>query len=93
MSDHYLKFVNEMEMLEAFSDISVGGDVPSRHNEAAIDIVGLIVDQPASIDFDGTVISEAIFVEGWHVNWYGHLPEEFGRYGIEAPATPARVRA
>jgi hypothetical protein len=98
--DHYLKFSDESEMLAVLFDAEIiqadedgNAIVPPYHKGAAIDVVGLIVDAPAVIDDDGNVITPATFVDGWHVNWRGDLPESLQGYAIDAPATPARVWA
>jgi hypothetical protein len=44
-------------------------------------------------DDDGNVTSEATFIDGWHVNWRGELPESLEAHEIESPTTPARVWA
>lgn len=98
--DHYLKFDDEQVMRAIFAglDILVQDErgewfVPAYHSGSAIDVVGLIVDAPAVLDEEGGIITGPTYVDGWHVNWRGDLPEELELYEIQTPATPARVWA
>lgn len=99
MSDHYLKFSDEAAMLAALETAGVlvaadgGQAVPPYHQGAAIDVVGLVVDTPATIGDAGTITTQATYADGWHVNWRGDLPEALTAYEIDAPATPYRVWA
>lgn len=95
--DKYLKFADEAEMFEAMrsSGLLVMDKIPVYHDLLTIDIVGMIVDTKPMTDEEGNAISEATFVDGWHVNIRtdGQLPEELKPFEIEVPATPARVWA
>lgn len=68
--------------------------LPHEYN---IDVVGLIVNKPAVIDMTDIenikVISDATFIDGWHVNIRGKYPENFEPYKINKPNRPIRVFA
>lgn len=100
MMDKYLKFDNEAAMLDAMRSAGVLADdgngneiVPYYHKGSSIDVVGLIVDEPAVMDDEGTVTTPATFVPGCHVNIRGDIPAGLESYEIPAPETPARVWA
>ena len=60
------------------------------------DIVGLIVDTPAVLNEDGEVVSEATYVDGFHVNVraVGEDTSALENYRVNPePNTPARVWA
>ncbi|BAQ84438.1 hypothetical protein [uncultured Mediterranean phage uvMED] len=60
------------------------------------DIIGLIVDQPAELNEDGEITSEATYVDGVHVNIraIGEDTSALESYRVDPePNTPARVWA
>ena len=60
------------------------------------DIVGLIVDTPAELDEEGEIISDATYVDGFHVNIraVGEDTSSLESYRVDPePNTPARVWA
>lgn len=54
-----------------------------------MNIIGKIIDQPATLDDDGNVISEATFFSGFHVNT-DHEITEWEAYRVY-PKNPQRV--
>jgi len=72
------------------------GDEPGVYiqytHEHAMDIVGVIYNDDAVIDPDGTVVTPATPMAGWHVNYIGPLPEGWSAF-LVTPAAPYRVFA
>jgi hypothetical protein len=58
----------------------------------AIDNVGIIYNDDAVIDPDGTVVTPATPMAGWHVNFIGVLPDGWDEF-LVTPAAPYRVFA
>jgi hypothetical protein len=58
----------------------------------AIDDVGIIYNNDAVIDPDGTVVTPATPMAGWHVNYIGPLPEGWSAF-LVTPVAPYRVFA
>jgi hypothetical protein len=58
----------------------------------AIDNIGIIYNDDAVIDPDGTVVTPATPMAGWHVNFIGVLPDGWDEF-LVAPAAPYRVFA
>ena len=56
------------------------------------DIIGQIVDTPATYDEEGNELTPAAYLPGWHVNTLGPI-DEWSDYRIPTPAKPARVYA
>lgn len=108
-TDLYLKFKDEAEMRSVlFEKVPTEWDRSDPENPIATswgeqqifrntDFVGLIVDTPAVLNEDGEVVSEATYVDGFHVNVRA-LPNEdcsvLNDYKVNPePNTPARVWA
>jgi 5-deoxy-D-glucuronate isomerase len=72
------------------------GDEPGVYiqytHEHAMDIVGVIYNNDAVIDPDGTVVTPATPMAGWHVNYIGVLPTGWSEF-LVAPVAPYRVFA
>ena len=110
-TDLYLKFENEEQMRSVlfekvptkFEDATEPDGQPvaieweEQQRFRNTDIVGLIVDQPAELNEDGEITSEATYVDGVHVNirlMPGELAEGLNDYLCDPiPVTPARVWA
>jgi hypothetical protein len=58
----------------------------------AIDDVGTIYNDDAVVDPDGTVVTPATPMAGWHVNFVGVLPTGWDAF-LVSPAAPYRVFA
>ncbi|MAI34089.1 MAG: hypothetical protein CMM07_20775 [Rhodopirellula sp.] len=57
------------------------------------DVVGRIVDQPATFDQEGNQLTEATYVDGWHVN-FPNTVSELAEHKIEPqPTRPVRLYA
>jgi hypothetical protein len=107
-TDLYLKFADEAEMRSVlFEKVPTEWDRSDPENPVATaweerqlfrntDIIGLIVDTPAVFDNDGNVVTEATFVDGFHVNIRaaGEDTAALDAYKVDPePNTPARVWA
>jgi hypothetical protein len=107
-TDLYLKFADEAEMRSVlFEKVPTEWDRSDPENPVATaweerqlfrntDIIGLIVDTPAVFDNDGNVVTEATFVDGFHVNIraVGEDTATLDAYKVDPePNTPARVWA
>lgn len=68
-----------------------GGYIQYTHDHA-MDIVGTIWNNDAVIDPDGTVVTPATPMAGWHVNFIGVLPTGWDAF-LVAPVAPYRVFA
>ena len=111
--DLYLKFADEEQMRSVlfekvptkFEDSPEPDKEPiaieweERQLFRNTDVVGLIVDQPAELNEDGEVVSDATYVDGVHCNLRvlpgeSELVEGLSDYLVDpTPATPARVWA
>jgi hypothetical protein len=58
----------------------------------AIDDVGVIYNDDAVVDPDGTVVTPATPMAGWHVNFVGVLPTGWDAF-LVSPVAPYRVFA
>jgi len=107
-TDLYLKFADEAEMRSVlFEKVPTEWDRSDPENPVATaweerqlfrntDIIGLIVDTPAVLNEEGEVITEATFVDGFHVNIraVGEDTAVLDAYKVDPePNTPARVWA
>ncbi|BAQ84342.1 hypothetical protein [uncultured Mediterranean phage uvMED] len=107
-TDLYLKFADEDEMRSVlFEKVPTEWDRTDPENPVATaweerqlyrntDIIGLIVDQPAELNEDGEITSEATYVDGVHVNIraIGEDTSALESYRVDPePNTPARVWA
>jgi hypothetical protein len=61
-------------------------------HDHAIDVVGTIYNNDAVIDPDGTVVTPATPMAGWHVNFVGELPTGWDEF-LVSPVAPYRVFA
>lgn len=97
---HYLRFPDESTFRSAAfvaglynepeSD-SPGGYIQYTHDHA-MDIVGVIYNNDAVFDPDGTVVTPATPMAGWHVNYIGVLPTGWDAF-LVSPVAPYRVFA
>ena len=97
---HYIRFPDEAagiaaleaaDMYRPATEEDPGGPILATI-DYALDVVGLIVDQPAKVDKKGNVTTPATYLPGWHVNYIGELPPPWAEY-IVNPVNPARVFA
>jgi len=66
-----------------------GGCIQYSHDHA-MDIVGILYNDDAIVDFDtGEIIFPDTHMEGWHVNFIGTLPEGWKQY-LVTPRNPRR---
>ena len=106
--DYYLKFADEAEMRSVlFENVPTEWDRSDPENPVETaweerqlfrntDIIGLIVDTPAVLNEEGELITEATFVDGFHVNIraVGEDTAALDAYKVDPePNTPARVWA
>jgi len=61
-------------------------------HDHAMDIVGVIYNNDAVVDPDGTVVTPATPMAGWHVNFIGVLPTGWDAF-LVTPVAPYRVFA
>ena len=66
----------------------VEGDLVKSDRTHAVVYVGQIVDVPAELNDEGEVITEATFVDGYHVDVMLKDEEDFGEYEV-FPNTPS----
>jgi hypothetical protein len=66
--------------------------LPMYTHDWAIDDVGVIYNDDAVVDPDGTVVTPATPKTGWHVNFIGALPTGWDAF-LVAPVAPYRVFA
>lgn len=97
---HYLRFLDQEAGIAALEAAGMyrpateedpGGPILATI-DYALDVVGLIVDQPAELDDEGNVITPATYLPGWHVNYVGDLPPSWEEF-IVYPVNPVRVFA
>lgn len=91
--DTFLKFSDEDEFLEAADEAGLVRDGRARSRVGLeLDVIGEI---RKLVGYDKSEKPKALFesVPGFHVNLRGELPEAFGPFVIDAPATPFRVWA
>lgn len=60
----------------------------SSHTHA-LDVIGTIV-RGGEWDEDGNVITPPEVLQGWHVNYRGHVPEQMKQYAVY-PQNPYRL--
>ena len=68
-----------------------GGYIQYTHDHA-MDIVGILYNDDAVVDPDGTVVTPATPMVGWHVNYVGVLPTGWDEF-LVSPRNPRRVFA
>ena len=107
-TDLYLKFADEAEMRSVlFEKVPTAWDNTDPENPIETeweerqlfrntDIIGPMVDTPAVLNEEGEVVTEATFVDGYHVNIraVGEDTAALDAYKVDPePNTPARVWA
>jgi len=100
MTTNYLRFPDESTFRSAAFVAGLynepEGDEPGVYiqytHDHAMDIVGVIYNNDAVIDPDGTVVTPATPMAGWHVNYIGPLPEGWSAF-LVTPVAPYRVFA
>lgn len=97
---NYLRFPDESTFRSAAfvaglysepEDDGSGGYIQYTHDHA-MDIVGTIYNNDAVVDPDGTVVTPATPMAGWHVNFIGVLPTGWDAF-LVTPVAPYRVFA
>ena len=97
MTTNYLRFPDESAFRSAAFIAGLynepegdnpGGYIQYTHDHA-MDIVGVIYNNDAVIDPDGTVVTPATPMEGWHITYSGTLPDGWDAY-LVAPRNPRR---
>ena len=78
----------QADLLERGILQDVEGDLVKSDRTHAVVYVGQIVDVPAELNDQGEVITEAIFIEGYHVDVMLKDEEDFGAYEV-FPNTPS----
>jgi hypothetical protein len=92
---NYLRFADEATFRSAaFIAGLCDEEGPYRQytHDHAMDIVGVIYNNDAVIDPDGTVVTPATPMAGWHVNFIGELPTGWDEF-LVTPVAPYRVFA
>ena len=92
---HYLRFPDESTFRSAAFVAGLcdeEGIYNQYTHDHAMDIVGVIYNNDAVVDPDGTVVTPATPKAGWHVNYIGPLPTSWDQY-LVAPVAPYRVFA
>jgi hypothetical protein len=100
MTTNYLRFPDESTFRSAAFVAGLynepEGDIPGGYiqytHDYAMDIVGVIYNNDAVFDPDGTVVTPATPMAGWHVNYIGPLPEGWSAF-LVTPVAPYRVFA
>lgn len=92
---HYLRFDSESTFRSAAFILGLcdeEGTYVQYTHDYAMDIIGIIYNNDTVIDSDGTVVTSATPIPGWHVNYIGELPEVFQPYAV-TPQNPYRIFA
>jgi hypothetical protein len=95
MTTFYLRFPDEATFRSAAFIAGLcdeEGNYSQYTHDHAMDIVGVIYNNDAVIDPDGTVVTPATPMAGWHVNFIGALPTGWDEF-LVAPVAPYRVFA
>ena len=95
MTTNYLRFTDESTFRSAAFIAGLcdeEGNYSQYTHDHAMDIVGVIYNNDAVIDPDGTVVTPATPMAGWHVNYIGVLPTGWDAF-LVAPVAPYRVFA
>ena len=92
---NYLRFPDE----PTFQDAALAAGLRTEEgtyvqytHDHAMDIVGVIYNNDAILDPDGTVVTPATPMAGWHVNYIGVLPTGWDGF-LVSPVAPYRVFA
>jgi hypothetical protein len=100
MTTFYLRFPDEATFRSAAFIAGLfnepDGDDPGGYiqytHDHAMDIVGILYNDDAVVDPDGTVVTPATPMVGWHVNFIGALPTGWDAFLVN-PRNPRRVFA
>ena len=101
---HYLRFPDEATFTQACTDAGLTSEdedgntvVTCYTHDYALRDIGAItkIVEPAEYDDGGNLVKKAVteFVDGYHANFEGELPESFKAYEIPKPRTPVEVFA
>ena len=92
---HYLRFTDEPTFQNAALAAGLRteeGNYFQYTHDHAMDIVGVLMNNDAVVDPDGTVVTPATPMAGWHVNYIGALPTGWDGF-LVSPVAPRRVFA
>jgi hypothetical protein len=92
---NYLRFPDEATLRSAaFIAGLCDEEGPYRQysHDHAMDIIGTILNNDAVIGPDGSVVTPATPMAGWHVNYVGALPTGWDAF-LVTPVAPYRVFA
>ena len=95
MTTNYLRFPDESTFRSAAFIAGLcdeEGNYTQYTHDHAMDIVGTIYNNDAVIDPDGTVVTPATPMAGFHVNFVGTLPTGWDAF-LVSPVAPYRVFA
>jgi len=92
---NYLRFPDEATFRSAAFIAGLcdeEGTYAQYTHDHAMDIVGVIFNNDATFDDDGSVVTPATPKIGWHVNYIGELPTGWDDF-LVTPVAPYRVFA
>jgi hypothetical protein len=96
---HYLRFPDEATGMAALvaagftaTDDDGNTTVVTASHSHALDVIGQIYVGGEWDAETGEVITQPTLLDGWHCNFIGELPEEWGGY-VVTPEQPVRVFA
>ena len=92
---HYLRFDSESTFRSAAFIAGLcdeEGTYTQYTHDHAMDIVGVLMNDDAVVGPDGTVVTPATPMAGWHVNYVGKLPTGWDGF-LASPVAPRRVFA
>jgi hypothetical protein len=92
---NYLRFPDEATFRSAAFVAGLcdeEGNYSQYTHDHAMDIVGILYNDDAVVDPDGTVVTPATPMVGWHVNFIGALPTGWDEF-LVSPRNPRRVFA
>jgi hypothetical protein len=95
MTTFYLRFADEATFRSAAFVAGLcdeDGNYSQYTHDHAMDIVGILYNDDAVVDPDGTVVTPATPMAGWHVNFIGALPTGWDAF-LVSPVAPYRVFA
>ena len=95
MTTNYLRFPDEYTFRSAALVAELcdeEGFYRQYAHDHAMDIVGILLNDDAVVDPDGTVTTPATPMPGWHITYVGALPTGWDAFLVN-PVAPRRVFA
>lgn len=88
----FLKFASKEEFNSACRDLNITVDSDAQIGQCTVSVIGLIPDgtYKTYTDDAGLEVVEPNFIDGWHVNAVGVLPNGWETYLVEV-STPTRI--